>query len=75
MIFYVRNGIQYKVNDQWVLYSKYQDLGFTRTIKIKKPNREDYILHTYWTFKGMQFIEGILDRLGYKRQGEQLVLF
>lgn len=69
------NQLQYKVNDQWVLYSKYQDLDLVKTIKIQKPASDEYVLHNYWTQGGVKFIESMLDRLGYKQQGEQLKLF
>lgn len=62
--------IQYKVNDQWVLYSKYQNLGLTVALRIKKSNSDETTLHTYWTEKGLQFIINILDGLGYKRNNQ-----
>jgi hypothetical protein len=66
-------GIQYKINDQWVLYYQYQNKGFVKTQKYnKKAGERDIVLHTYWTEKGMNFIEAILDRLGYKPQPTQM---
>lgn len=69
------NGIQYKVNDQWVLYNVFEDKNYTKTVKIQKPNNDEYVFHTYWTVEGVVFIEALMDRLGYKQQGEQLKLF
>jgi phage antirepressor YoqD-like protein len=69
-----KSEIQYKVNDQWVLYSKYQGMDLTVTTKIKKFGSDEYVLHTYWTEKGANFIEQLLEGLGHQRQG-QLSLF
>lgn len=68
------NFIQYKVNDKWVLFSKYQDLGLVKILKVKKKDDES-VLHMYWTEKGLEFIEKLLDRLGYEQEGKQLSLF
>jgi hypothetical protein len=66
-------GIQYKVNDQWVLYYQYQDKGLIKVQKYnKKAGERDVVLHTYWTEKGMDFIEAVLQRLGYKPQPTQM---
>lgn len=68
-----KEGIQYKVNDQWVVYAEYQDKGYTRTVKISKHGKVDeFAYHTYWTPTGVQFVEGLLLTLGY---GEQLSMF
>ncbi len=51
--------VQYKQNGQWLLYSKYQDKGYTHsnTIKIVRRNGQDDIrLQTKWTQKGRLFI-------------------
>jgi phage antirepressor YoqD-like protein len=69
------NSIQYKVSDQWVLYSKYQDLDLSKSIKVPKSIGDGFTFHTYWTKRGVNFIENLLDRLGYRQQGEQLKLF
>lgn len=66
-------GIQYKVNEQWVLYSNYQDKGFTVTVTLNKNGHN--ILHTYWTKVGMEFIELTLSLLGYSREHDQMSLF
>lgn len=68
--------IQHKVNEQWVLYSKYQSQNLTKTVKIKKAGSEDeFVFHTYWTESGVKFVEDLLEKLGYQRQGSQLSLF
>lgn len=75
-----REEIQYKVNDQWVLYSKYQDMNLTKTVRINKYRddlfqNDEFIFHTYWTEKGVEFVGNILKGLGYELQGEQVSLF
>lgn len=52
-------GIQYKCNDQWILYSKYKDCGYvsSRSIDITRSNgMPDVILHTEWTQAGRRFL-------------------
>lgn len=56
-------GVQYKQGDIWLLYSKYQDKGYTQsqTIDIKRSDgRPDVTMHTKWTQKGRFFIYGLL---------------
>ena len=47
-------GIQFKQADQWFLYSKYQDLGYTQS----KTYTNDKVtrLNTQWTQKGRLFL-------------------
>lgn len=56
-------GIQYKQNDQWLLYSKYQDKGYTRTITRMFENGYGDV-HTsqltVWTERGRRFIHDIM---------------
>lgn len=52
-------GIQYKVNGVWVLYSKYQDKGYTKVITQIDRNGEPREL-TKWTNKGRKFIYELL---------------
>jgi phage antirepressor YoqD-like protein len=62
--------VQFKVNKQWVLYSDYQDKGLTSTFRYDKEHEsgnDKLIMHTYWTAKGVVFIENLLDRLGYRK--------
>lgn len=65
-------GIQYKCNDQWILYSRYKDCGYvsSRSIDITRTDgRPDVVLHTEWTQAGRKFLyeelkkEGILPML------------
>ncbi|GIQ61524.1 hypothetical protein PACILC2_00920 [Paenibacillus cisolokensis] len=56
-------GVQYKVNKQWVLYKKHADSGYTKseTIDIVRSNGEpDVTMVTKWTQKGRLFIHEIL---------------
>lgn len=62
-----KDGIQYKQSDQWLLYSKYQDKGYTKseTQNYRKSNGEiGTKLHTKWTQKGRLFIHQILGKRG-----------
>ena len=52
-------GIQYSVNGQWILYSKYKDCGYvsSRSIDITRADgRPDVVLHTEWTQAGRKFL-------------------
>ena len=51
--------IQYKVNKQWVLYSKYQNCGYvhSKTIDIvRSDGNPDVTMQTQWTQKGRLFL-------------------
>lgn len=57
-------GIQYKQGDCWLLYSKYQDKGYTQS-KTHTIDSETSKMHTYWTQKGRLFIyEMLKNKLG-----------
>jgi|SRR5690625_304116 len=52
-------GIQYKQSDQWLLYSKYHDKGYTHSETIdfvRRDGTKDVKLNTKWTQKGRLFI-------------------
>ena len=52
-------GIQYKCNDQWILYARYKDCGYvsSRSIEITRANgMPDVVLHTEWTQAGRKFL-------------------
>ena len=60
-------GIQHKVNGQWILYKKYMGQGYTdsRTIHITHTDgRPDTKMQTYWTQKGRMMIHNILTARG-----------
>lgn len=62
-------NIQYKRNEQWLLYSEYKGLGYTesRTIPFIKPNGDrGTSLQTRWTQKGRLFIHNVLSNRGIK---------
>lgn len=52
-------GVQYKLGDQWLLYAKYHNKGYTFS-KTQNYSRTDGSqgskLHTYWTQKGRLFM-------------------
>jgi len=57
--------IQYSVNGQWVLYAKYQSLGYvhSKTINIVRGgNRPDVKMQTEWTQKGRLFLYELLKK-------------
>lgn len=51
-------GIQRKVNKQWVLYSYFNNKGYVKTIEVEIGGKKH--LHTYWTEKGRKFIHNLL---------------
>lgn len=55
--------VQYKQNEQWLLYSKYHDKGYTHseTIAITRSNGiKDTKMNTKWTQKGRLFLYDLL---------------
>ena len=55
--------IQYKQSNQWLLYEKYQDKGYTHseTIDLKHKNGNDFVrMNTKWTQKGRLFLYELL---------------
>lgn len=59
--------VQYKQNKQWLLYSKYQDKGFTKsmTLDILRNNGDREVkMNTRWTQKGRLFIHELLSKRG-----------
>lgn len=60
--------IQYKQGDQWLLYSKIQDKGYTSSethVYEKKDGSTDIRLLTKWTQKGRIFLYDELKKNGY----------
>ena len=59
--------VQYKQNEQWLLYSKYHDKGYTHseTIAITRSNGiKDTKMNTKWTQKGRLFLYDLLKENG-----------
>lgn len=48
--------IQYKQSNQWLLYSKYQNKGYTQSVTYADEDTEFTKLNTKWTQKGRLFI-------------------
>lgn len=56
-------GVQYKQSGQWLLYSKYQDKGYTHSETYsftRSDGNEDIKMNTKWTQKGRLFLYDLL---------------
>lgn len=61
-------GIQYKQSQQWFLFAKYQNQGYThgKTTQFYRNNGTvDYKINTEWTQKGRLFLYNKLKENGY----------
>jgi len=61
--------VQYKINGQWLLYSKYQDKGYTKSSTYpitRSDGTPDVSIKTKWTQKGRLFIHELLSNLDIK---------
>lgn len=61
-----KEGVQYKQGKTWVLYSKYQDKGYSQTTTDK-----DGHVNMKWTQVGKKFIVELLQGLGYTLNNEK----
>ena len=52
-------GVQFKQGNTWLLYSKYQNKGYTQS-RTHAIDAERSVLHTYWTQKGRLFLYDLL---------------
>ena len=65
-----KKKIQFKNNGQWLLYSQYQDKGYTKSVTSLDPfgktGSTEGALHVYtkWTQKGREFIHNTLAKDG-----------
>lgn len=60
-------GVQYKQSNQWLLYAKYHDNGYTHseTIDLKHRDGTSFVrMNTKWTQKGRLFIYELLKKNG-----------
>lgn len=72
-----KHGIQYNLNKQWLLYTKYKGLGYTKseTKEFRKPDGSIGVnLHTKWTQKGRLFLYEALKAKGILPTMEQMKL-
>lgn len=68
------HGIQYRANNQWVLYAKHQDKGYTANLVFRLHRSDGSAvekLHTAWTHKGRKFLYHELKRRGILPMAEQ----
>ena len=56
-------GVQYKQNNQWLLYSKYQGKGYVKTYQ---PDIKNAKPQTRWTQAGKMFIYETLKKRNLK---------
>lgn len=66
--------IQYKQNNQWLLYSRYQGKGYIRSRTfnyIGNDNKQHTRINTCWTQKGREFLYRKLKRAGHLPVVEQ----
>lgn len=66
--------IQYKQNNQWILYSKYQGKGYikSRTFNYFGSDKKQHTrINTCWTQKGREFLYRKLKKAGYLPVVEQ----
>ncbi len=62
-----QNGVQYKQGNNWLLYQKYAEKGYTSTKTQTFPGadgQQHTKVHTYWTQKGRLFIYDLLKTNG-----------
>lgn len=62
-----QNGVQYKQGQNWLLYQKYAEKGYTSTKTQTFPGadgQQHTKVHTYWTQKGRLFIYDLLKSNG-----------
>ena len=55
--------VQYKVNDQWLLTSRYEGRGYTKSMTSSYTDRNGMshsVQHTMWTERGRKFIHELL---------------
>lgn len=69
--------IQFKQGRQWLLYSQYQNCGYTgsQTHKVENEKESFAVIDTKWTQKGRAFLYNILKKNGIVPSMERLDLF
>lgn len=68
------NGVQYKVNDQWILYADYKDQGYVQSHTVEYNDKQGNThtkLNTRWTQKGRVFLYEFLKKIGILPKIEQ----
>lgn len=57
-------GVQYKIDNQWILYQQYADKGYTKSVSFEPKYYNGVVLQTRWTQKGRKFIYELLKEHG-----------
>lgn len=58
-------GVQYRSGNQWVLYAKHQNSGYTHCVNVPKRSGRGYTAEMKWTQTGKYFVHTLLRKNGF----------